>query len=132
MGTGTTDIIERCEKHGLRTPEFIQDEDFTTIIWRPALMDEELEVESKDNTGIVPQDVPQDVPRDVPRDVPQDVPRDVPQAIAALIKNNPKITREDIALQLGPSVKTIGRYIAKLPNIKYVGSGYSGHWEIVE
>ena len=120
MGTGTTDIIERCEKHGLRTPEFIQDEDFTTIIWRPALMDEELEVESKDNTGIVPQDVPQDVPRDVP------------QAIAALIKNNPKITREDIALQLGPSVKTIGRYIAKLPNIKYVGSGYSGHWEIVE
>ena len=35
MGTGTTDIIERCEKHGLRTPEFIQDEDFTTIIWRP-------------------------------------------------------------------------------------------------
>ena len=112
MGTGTTDIIERCEKHGLRTPEFIQDEDFTTIIWRPALMDEELEVESKDNTGIVPQDVP--------------------QAIAALIKNNPKITREDIALQLGLSVKTIGRYIAKLPNIKYVGSGYSGHWEIVE
>lgn len=120
MGTGTTDIIERCEKHGLRTPEFIQDEDFTTIMWRPALMDEELEVESKDNTGIVPQDVPQDVPRDVP------------QAIAALIKNNPKITREDIALQLGLSVKTIGRYIAKLPNIKYVGSGYSGHWEIVE
>lgn len=120
MGTGTTDIIERCEKHGLRTPEFIQDEDFTTIMWRPALMDEELEVESKDNTGIVPQDVPQDVPRDVP------------QAIAALIKNNPKITREDIALQLGLSVKTIGRHIAKLPNIKYVGSGYSGHWEIVE
>lgn len=120
MGTGTTDIIERCEKHGLRTPEFIQDEDFTTIMWRPALMDEELEVESKDNTGIVPQDVPQDVPRDVP------------QAIAALIKNNPKITREDIALQLGLSVKTIGRHIAKLPNIKYVGSGYSGHWEISE
>ena len=116
MGTGTTDIIERCEKHGLRTPEFIQDEDFTTIMWRPALMDEELEVESKDNTGIVLQDVPQDVP----------------QAIAALIKNHPKITREDIALQLGLSVKTIGRHIAKLPNIKYVGSGYSGHWEIVE
>ena len=35
MGTGTTDIIERCIKAGLRTPEFIQDEDFTTILWRP-------------------------------------------------------------------------------------------------
>lgn len=35
MGTGTTDIIERCNKAGLRTPEFIQDEDFLTILWRP-------------------------------------------------------------------------------------------------
>ena len=32
MGTGTTDIIERCEKAGLRTPEFYQDEDFRTIL----------------------------------------------------------------------------------------------------
>lgn len=35
MGTGTTDILERCNKAGLRTPEFIQDEDFLTILWRP-------------------------------------------------------------------------------------------------
>lgn len=35
MGTGTTDIIERCKDAGLRTPEFIQDEDFLTILWRP-------------------------------------------------------------------------------------------------
>lgn len=35
MGTGTTDILERCNKARLRTPEFIQDEDFLTILWRP-------------------------------------------------------------------------------------------------
>ena len=35
MGTGTTDIIALCEKHGLRKPKFIQDESFRTIIWRP-------------------------------------------------------------------------------------------------
>ena len=35
MGTGTTDIIELCEKSGLRTPEFHQDEDFLIRIWRP-------------------------------------------------------------------------------------------------
>ena len=35
MGTGTTDILERCSKAGLRTPEFIQDDDFLTILWRP-------------------------------------------------------------------------------------------------
>ena len=34
MGTGTTDIIEQCENYGLRKPEFIQDDDFLTIIWR--------------------------------------------------------------------------------------------------
>lgn len=112
MGTGTTDIIERCEKHGLRTPEFIQDEDFTTIMWRPSLKGERLEIENKGTAANVPQDIP--------------------QTIATMIKNNPKITREDIALQLELSAKTVGRYIAKLPNIKYVGSGYSGHWEILE
>ncbi len=35
MGTGTTDIIKRCVSSGLRTPEFIQDDDFRAILWRP-------------------------------------------------------------------------------------------------
>ena len=35
MGTDTTDIIEQCEIYGLRKPEFIQDDDFLTILWRP-------------------------------------------------------------------------------------------------
>ena len=34
LGTGTTDIIADCEKEGLRTPEFIQTDDFRTIIYR--------------------------------------------------------------------------------------------------
>ncbi len=34
LGTGTTDIIADCEKLGLRTPEFIQSDDFRTIIYR--------------------------------------------------------------------------------------------------
>ena len=61
-----------------------------------------------------------------------DVPQGVPQDITALIKQNPKITREELAALLHVSVKTIGRRLAKLPHIKYVGSGYSGHWEIIE
>ena len=65
--------------------------------------------------------------------VPQDVPQDVPQTIIELIYNNPNITREDIAKQLGVSTKTIGRYLKKLENkVKFVGSGYSGHWEIIQ
>lgn len=34
LGTGTTDMIADCAEYGLRTPEFIQAEDFRTIIWR--------------------------------------------------------------------------------------------------
>ena len=65
--------------------------------------------------------------------VPQDVPQDVPQTIIELIYNNPNITREDIAKQIGVSTKTIGRYLKKLENkVKFVGSGYSGHWEIIQ
>ena len=69
---------------------------------------------------------------DVSQGVLQDVPQGVPQDITALIKQNPKITREELAGLLHVSVKTIGRRLAKLPHIRYVGSGYSGHWEIVE
>ena len=34
MGTGTGDIIRFCNDAGLNEPEFIQEEDFKTIIWR--------------------------------------------------------------------------------------------------
>lgn len=41
MGTGTTDIIDRCLSYGLRAPQFLQDNDFTTILWRPEKVEEE-------------------------------------------------------------------------------------------
>lgn len=34
LGTGTTDMIADCEALGLRTPEFIQADDFRTIIYK--------------------------------------------------------------------------------------------------
>ena len=36
LGTGTTDLIERCTQMGLPTPAFRQDEDFTIILYRKA------------------------------------------------------------------------------------------------
>ena len=35
MGTGTRDLIKLCREAGLNPPEFIQEEIFRTIIWRP-------------------------------------------------------------------------------------------------
>ena len=34
MGTVTGDIIRLCKEDGLKEPEFIQEADFRTVIWR--------------------------------------------------------------------------------------------------
>ena len=54
------------------------------------------------------------------------------QNIILLMKNNPKITRQEIADSLGVSKKTIERLIKISKKIKYVGSSKGGHWEIME
>ena len=73
------------------------------------------------------------VPQDVPQSVSQDGSLEIAQIIQNIVSNNPKITREEMAHQLGVSSKTIGRYLKKLDGrVRYVGSGYSGHWEVVE
>ena len=49
-----------------------------------------------------------------------------------MIRENNKITTEEMANKLNLSVRTIKRKIKELPNVEYVGSGYSGYWEIKE
>ncbi len=73
------------------------------------------------------------VPQDVPQSVSQDGFLEIAQIIQDIVSNNPKITREEMAHQLGVSSKTIGRYLKKLDGrVRYVGSGYSGHWEVTK
>lgn len=67
-----------------------------------------------------------------------DVTQDVTQGntldiwIEEQIRQNPKITTKDLAKQSGLTSRTIKRHIIGLTHIKYVGSGYSGHWEILK
>ncbi|WP_249268884.1 ATP-binding protein [Fibrobacter sp. UWB1] len=64
------------------------------------------------------------------RPVPQDVLED---AIIAAIRANPKVSREEIAQKVQVSSKTIARKMNKMRDkIRFVGRGYSGHWEVVE
>ena len=63
--------------------------------------------------------------------------QDVPQGklddwITEQIRKNPNITTEELAILSGKGVRTIKRRISKLPHIEYVGSGYSGHWKIID
>ena len=69
--------------------------------------------------------------------VPQDVPQDVYQEnldkwIEEQIRKAPNITTQELGKLSGMNTKTIKRHISKLPHIRYVGSGYSGHWEVYD
>lgn len=73
--------------------------------------------------------VAQGVAQGVVQGVAQDN-SDIEDAIIELIKNNNKISREQMAKEIGVSVKTIERRLKGMEQIRFIGSGYSGYWEI--
>ena len=112
-GRGIRKIVDGMTKAGLPRPK-IEDADggVRVTIYR--------------NTG-VPQDVPQGVPQDVPQEFSE-----IQRNIFACIKADPKISRAEIANKCGVSMKTVGRHLAEMKQyVRFVGSGYSGHWKIV-
>ena len=67
------------------------------------------------------------------QDVPQGVPQDnLDVQILKLMHENNKISTDSMAMLLGVSSKTIKRRIKEMDNVRYIGSGYSGHWEIID
>lgn len=64
---------------------------------------------------------------DVTQDVTQD---DVDKKIKEMIRSNPNISTEEMAKTLNISTRTVKRHIKDMQDVIYVGSGYSGHWEI--
>ena len=55
---------------------------------------------------------------------------DTQEKIIKMIEENPRVSTSDMAKRLGIGIVTVKRKIKKMPNISYVGIGYSGHWEI--
>ena len=71
----------------------------------------------------------------VAQDVAQDVAHDksyLVEFIKEKVRSNNKITRKSIADEAGVSVKTIERIIKLIENLKYVGTGSNGYWELNE
>lgn len=69
-----------------------------------------------------------DVTQDVTQGVTQG--KDLDKWIEYQVAVYPKITTEELASLTGLTTRTIKRHITKMPHIVYVGSGYSGHWEV--
>lgn len=108
-GAGVKRIMETCQKRGVAAPTWSINGGFVVVTFmRPT------------------------------KGVTQDVTQGVTQAdtldgkIEKAIKENLKVTTEDLAKQFGVTSMTIKRHIANMPHIRYVGSGYSGHWEVLD
>lgn len=72
---------------------------------------------------------------DESRNVPQDATQakeKIIEFIKAEVRLNNKITRQAIAEHIGISVKTIQRLLKEIDNLKYIGRGKNGHWELEE
>jgi predicted HTH transcriptional regulator len=121
-GSGADFIVKGWEDNKWGKPELVESV-------QPDIVTLSLVVESI-------KDVPQGVPQkeNVPQGVPQkeNVPQDIKRIIIEQIKLNSKITTEELAEIVGKTSKTVKRYISKIDNVKFVGSGYSGHWEIID
>lgn len=76
-------------------------------------------------------DVVHNVVHNVAHDVVHDK-LDLVEFIKEKVRSNNKITRKSMADEVGVSVKTIERIIKLIENLKYVGTGSNGHWELNE
>ena len=132
-GTGLPRIISRCREYGLPAPLFEEFGDgFKAILFRRErkLVNQVKESDYKHDTQADTQhDTQHDTQVGIQHDT-QDTSKDVLSRIAELIRQDNKITTKDIAQELGVSVSTVKRRIKSIPNISYIGSGFSGHWEI--
>jgi len=122
-GTGTTDMMNYCEAAGLRTPEFIQDEDFRVVIWRKTV-----------SGGNVTPNVTPDVTPDV-----TPVKR-VSKALERLkgelthILSDKYVTAGELAEKYGVDVRTVRRDLDKLRetyDIEWIPlSPTTGYWDV--
>ena len=93
-------------------------------------------VENEGDTQGVPQDGTQDGTQSGTQDGTQSGTQsgtqgdDLDKWIEYQVAVYPKITTEELASLSGKGLRTIKRRIAKMPHIEFVGSGYSGHWEV--
>ena len=58
--------------------------------------------------------------------------RNLDSWITVQIRHNPKVTTQELADRSKRSIITIKRHIAAMNHIKFIGSGFSGYWRIID
>ena len=123
LGSGMRNTYKYTQLYSGKNPIFEEGDIFRTIIPLKKIATEKVGEKN------VPQDVPHNVPQDVPHNVPQNK-KELIEFIKAKVRSNNKITRQAIADSAGVSVKTIQRTIKEIKNLRYIGTGNNGHWEL--
>jgi len=116
VGTGTEDILKKCLEYNLKEPEFHQEEDFKVIIWR----------------AIKNLNVPKVIQSD-PKVIQSD-PK-LLMSVEVYIKENPHISRAELAQKLNISERQTRKMIDELRNtgkLKREGGTYNGKWILME
>ena len=109
--------MEACQKRGVAAPTWTINGGFVVVTFmRPAKGD--IQDDTQDDTQGDTQDDTQE--------------NDFDKWIESQIRLNPQITTEELAKMSKKGLRTVKRHIANMPHIRYVGSGYSGHWEVLD
>ena len=123
LGTGTLDIIRKCEEKGLKTPDFELGEDVVVTIWRKDCYQKDY----------VNQDVAADVAQNVAQNVAQSAGEKRLVEVLTLVSTMKHISQQEIADRLGVTKRTINRDLEVLRasyRIEWIGSPKTGYWEV--
>ena len=128
-GTGTAAMTRLCAEAGLPEPDFEEDAGFfTTRIWRVHAA-----ARNPERPGSPPIPAPLDTTQNAP---PTLSTTQIPtrERILALLRAEPKLTRNDLALRTGITPHGVKYHLARLKKaglLRRVGSDRAGHWEVL-
>ncbi len=129
MGSGTARMIRRCAEAGLPGPEFETDQGcFTTRIWRVRTA-----ARNPERPGSPPIPAPPDTTQNAPPPTAPTTQIPTRQRILELLRVEPKLTRNDLAVRTGITPHGVKYHLARLKKaglLRRVGSDRAGHWEV--
>jgi len=116
MGTGTEELVSLCVEKGLKKPDFIQESDFRTILYRP-----------------VSEEIKQIIGRGTEKDTEKESSEKSSEKILNLINDNPAITIEELSALLKITTRAIEKNLFKLKAkglLERVGPDKGGYWKV--
>lgn len=140
LGTGTRDLVSECEAMGLKSPQYVEDVNFKTIIWRKNVTQN---VTQNDSQNSLDKSLDNNVLQGIFEEhsnaeyVTQNVIQNVTQKpiskrqrkILSMVGDNMSISVEELAKANKVVPMTIKRELKKL-HIQWEGPSKTGHWVI--